>query len=199
MDSQSLSYASMALCDVNNTAHWIGLYETNDDQNLIEYLGAYLIFIAAAMVFSTVSYYQIRKRFILIQDKANINRNSSKHPLNRLMNGDCHRRPKVLFDGVTREDADKSVILLVKYLFNYGFYKFGIEITFIALTTLICVRKDILSIIYIIWLCISLCLQRHLKQFIWPIFQNFITITIIMQYAVILNLPSFLESCKYIE
>lgn len=70
-DSQSFSYSSMALCDVNNTAHWIGLYEMNDEQNLIEYLGVYLIFIAAAMVFSTVSYYQVRKRFILIWERNN--------------------------------------------------------------------------------------------------------------------------------
>lgn len=53
----------MVLCDVNNTAHWIGLHEVNDERNLIQYLGVYLIFIAAALVFSTVSYYQVRKRY----------------------------------------------------------------------------------------------------------------------------------------
>lgn len=62
----------MVLCDVNNTAHWIGLHEANDDRNLIQYLGVYLIFIAAALVSSTVSYYQVRKRYFLIRKKLNI-------------------------------------------------------------------------------------------------------------------------------
>lgn len=115
----------------------------------------------------------------------------------RLMKGEPAARPKVLFDGVTREDADKSVTLLVKYLFNYGFYKFGIEITLVALTTLICIRKDTLSIVYIFWMCAILSVQRTTKQFIWPIFQHFVATTIIMQYAIILNLPLSLQSSEY--
>lgn len=115
------------------------------------------------------------------------------------MRGEPAARPTVLFDGVTREDADKSVTLLIKYLFNYGFYKFGIEITLVALATSICIRKDIISICYMIWLCAILSVQRKTKQFIWPIFQNFVTITIIMQYAVILNLPLSLQPSEYIR
>lgn len=61
--SESFSLSSMTVCDINNTAHWIGVYKTNEEQNLIHFLGAYLMFIAAAMVFCTVSYYQIGKRY----------------------------------------------------------------------------------------------------------------------------------------
>lgn len=112
------------------------------------------------------------------------------------MRGEPSEQPKVLFDGVTRDDADKSVTLLIKYLFNYGFYKFGIEITLIALTMLICIRKDAVSMLYLVWLFVMLCIQRKTKQFIWPIFQHFVTIAIITQYAIILNLPLSLQSSK---
>lgn len=112
------------------------------------------------------------------------------------MNGEPPQRPKVLFAGVTREDADKNIKLLLKYLHNYGFYKFGIEITLVNLVILICFRKDTISAVYIVWLCIILCVERRTMQFIWPIFQYFVMILTVMQYAIMLNLPIFLHSCK---
>lgn len=112
------------------------------------------------------------------------------------MKGEPSARPNVLFEGVTREDADKNVVLLIKYLFNYAFYKFGIEVTLVSMAILICLRKDVVSFVYIVWLCVLICLQRRTKQFIWPIFQNFVAIAIVIQYAIMLNLPSFLQSRK---
>lgn len=112
------------------------------------------------------------------------------------MKGEPSARPTLLFEGVTREDADKNVILLIKYLFNYAFYKFGIEATLVSMAILICLRKDLVSFVYIIWLCAIICLQRQRKQFIWPVFQYFVAITIVIQYAIMLNLPSFLQSHK---
>lgn len=37
-------------------------------------------------------------------------------------------RPKVIFPRVTRQDADKDLLHMVKYLINYVFFKFGIEV-----------------------------------------------------------------------
>lgn len=114
------------------------------------------------------------------------------------MKGEASTRPDVLFDGVTREDADKNVVQLVKYLFNYGFYKFGIEVTLVAMAILISIRKDTLSIVYIFWLCIIVGVERRTNRFIWPMFQYFVVISIVSQYAVMLNLPPTLKSCKQI-
>lgn len=114
------------------------------------------------------------------------------------MNGESPQRPNVLFPGVTREDADKNIKLLLKYLHNYGFYKFGIELTLVNLAILISFRKDAISIVYIVWLCIILCCERRILQFIWPIFQYFVMILTVMQYAIMLNLPLFLHLCKLI-
>lgn len=33
-----------------------------------------------------------------------------------------------MFARITRIDAEKNTANMIKYLFNYGFYKFGIEV-----------------------------------------------------------------------
>ena len=114
------------------------------------------------------------------------------------MKGEPLKRPEVLFPDVTREDADKSIKLLLKYLHNYGFYKFGIESIMVVLVILICFRKDAISIVYIVWLGIFLGIERRTMQFIWPIFQYFVMFVTVLQYAIILNLPLFLHLCKSI-
>ena len=37
-------------------------------------------------------------------------------------------RPKLMFPKITRKDADKDLKHFFQYLFNYGFYKFGVEV-----------------------------------------------------------------------
>lgn len=34
-----------------------------------------------------------------------------------------------MFPDITRSDADKDMIHYIEYLFNYGFYKFGVEVS----------------------------------------------------------------------
>lgn len=110
----------------------------------------------------------------------------------RFQKGEPSEQPALLFESVTRDDADKSVSLLIKYLFNYGFYKFGIEMTLIMLVTLISFRKDTVSVVYVIWLCAICGVRRRTKKFIWPIFLYFVLIATVVQYVIMLNLPSFL-------
>lgn len=58
---------TMTICDTNNTAQWIGVQKLNNEQNLMQFLGPYLIFLAAASVFTSVSYHQKRKRLVFIE------------------------------------------------------------------------------------------------------------------------------------
>lgn len=46
----------------------------------------------------------------------------------RFLSGKPMTRPKVLFPRITRLDAEKDVISMLKYLANFIFYKFGIEV-----------------------------------------------------------------------
>lgn len=98
-------------------------------------------------------------------------------------------RPKVLFPRVTRADADKDLTYLVKYLFNFAFFKFGIEVTLVMLVILIGTRMDIVALIYAGWLCILFAVKRETKARIWPVFQWFIVVLIIIQYVVVVDLP----------
>ncbi|XP_071441072.1 piezo-type mechanosensitive ion channel component [Hetaerina americana] len=59
----------------------------------------------------------------------------------------------ILFPGVDRAVADNDICTCIKFLFNYGFYKFGVEICLITTVGVIGTRMDISSIIYSIWLC----------------------------------------------
>lgn len=43
-------------------------------------------------------------------------------------------RPKIIFPRITRQDADKDLLHMIKYLVNYVFYKFGIEVCLYILT-----------------------------------------------------------------
>lgn len=101
-------------------------------------------------------------------------------------------RPKILFPRITRNDADKNISHLVKYLFNFAFFKFGVEVTLMMLAIVISTRKDIISVIYAVWLCVLFGTSRASKQRIWPIFQSFIVILIVVQYIIAVNLPPFL-------
>lgn len=110
----------------------------------------------------------------------------------RFLSGRSIARPKVLFPRVTRSDADKDISHLVKYLLNFAFYKFGVEVTLLMLAILISARMDIVAVLYAIWLCFLFGVSRETKHRIWPIFQSFIVILIVVQYIVAVNMPPFL-------
>lgn len=137
-----------------------------------------------------------RTYFCMFERKSSNFFSNSAHILTRFLNKQTYDHSEVLFENVTREDADKSVKLLIKYLFNYGFYKFGVEITLIMLVILISFRRDVVSAVYVIWLCILFVSRRRSKHFFWPIFLYFIVLFNIVQYASLLNLPLFLEMSK---
>lgn len=110
----------------------------------------------------------------------------------RFLNGKSITRPKVLFPRVTRIDADKDLTHLVKYLFNFAFYKFGVEITMFMMVVLISARLDVLSVVYAIWLWVIFASSREGKRRIWPMFQWFIVVLIVIQYVFAVNVPPFL-------
>lgn len=110
----------------------------------------------------------------------------------RFLSGRSIARPKVLFPRVTRNDADKDISHFVKYFLNFAFYKFGVEVTLLMLAILISTRMDIVAVAYAVWLCILFGTSRATKHRIWPVFQSFIVILIVIQYILAVNLPPFL-------
>ncbi|KAK0083674.1 hypothetical protein PV325_008424 [Microctonus aethiopoides] len=91
--------------------------------------------------------------------------------------------PQVMFPKIKRADADKGISECLKFFFNYGFYKFGLECCLITIIALIGTRMDFYSVVYGIWLLILFAQSRRVTAIIWPFFHIFIIIIIPIQYA----------------
>jgi len=98
----------------------------------------------------------------------------------------------VLFPKITRLDADKNLTTSFKYLLNYGFYKFGVEITLVTMVVVIGTRLDVFSLLYSSWLIPMFLLERVKLSRIWLAFIGFIAVLLPIQYLSAVGLPPFL-------
>jgi piezo-type mechanosensitive ion channel component 1/2 len=94
-----------------------------------------------------------------------------------------------VFRNIRRSDADKDIPHLLKYLINYGFYKFGIEICLIGYILVISRRMDIIACGYAFWLCFLYNLQRDEARKVWSYATCFIVASIPIQYLSLIGLP----------
>ncbi|XP_058977404.1 piezo-type mechanosensitive ion channel component isoform X1 [Musca domestica] len=154
---------------VGNNAEWFGLFKANSETGLMGLLKKYIIYMVIATLHAVISLRQYQMRRL---------KGTQNDPL-----------PKVPFPEVTREDAEKKLESMIKYLLNYGFYKFGYEICMIALVSTITYRQDIVAVAYAVWLVLLLIFKRKKIAHFWGIFQIFILISIIVQYIVLVQLP----------
>jgi piezo-type mechanosensitive ion channel component 1/2 len=77
------------------------------------------------------------------------------------------RTPTVVFKSIRRSDTDKDIPNLLKYLINYGFYKFGIEICLMGYVTVVGARMDIIACCYATWMLFLYNLERELARKVW--------------------------------
>ncbi|XP_073827088.1 piezo type mechanosensitive ion channel component isoform X2 [Musca autumnalis] len=154
---------------VGNNAEWFGLFKASKESGLMGLLKKYIIYMVIATLHAVISLRQYQMRRL---------KGTQNDPL-----------PKVPFPEVTREDAEKKLESMIKYLLNYGFYKFGYEICMISLVSTITYRQDIVAVAYAVWLVLLLIFKRKKIAHFWGIFQIFIMISIIVQYIVLVQLP----------
>ncbi|KAH8271869.1 hypothetical protein KR044_008417 [Drosophila immigrans] len=153
-----------------NNAEWIGLNKADKlEGGLMGLLRTYIIYMVIVTMHAVISLRQLQMRVKIGENAAN--------------------QPKLLFQHITRADAEKDLVGLVKYLLNFGFYKFGIEISLIALVSTITYRQDIVAVVYAVWLVVLLLLKRSQCAKMWGIFQAFFAISILLQYIVLVGLP----------
>ncbi|XP_074046911.1 piezo-type mechanosensitive ion channel component 2-like [Macrotis lagotis] len=95
-----------------------------------------------------------------------------------------------IFDGVTRKHLDDGLLNMVKYFINYGFYKFGLEMCFVAVLNVIGWRMDFYSLIHICLLIYLLCLRRR-KAIAesWPRYCGFLASLLTFQYFLCVGIP----------
>ncbi|KAK2922149.1 piezo-type mechanosensitive ion channel component 1 isoform X2 [Channa argus] len=95
-----------------------------------------------------------------------------------------------LFTAATRDTLDQGLISCFKYLLNYAFYKFGLEICFLMTVNVIGQRMNFLVIIHGCWLVAILVRRRRAAiARIWPKYCLFLSIFMIYQYLLCVGIP----------
>ncbi|EDW25357.1 GL26552 [Drosophila persimilis] len=153
-----------------NNAEWVGLTKAEKmEGGLMSLLRTYIIYMVTVTMHAVITLRQLQMRVKI---------------------GAVNAPPtKLLFPNIIRADAEKDLVGLVKYLLNYAFYKFGIEISLIALVSTITYRQDIVAVAYALWLVVLLLLRRSQCAKIWGVFQAFFAISILTQYIILVGLP----------
>lgn len=151
-----------------NNAEWVGFSKTATGSSLPGLLKMYIVYIVMVTVDVII---RLRQRIA------------------RMLKGLSNDRPTVLFPAVTRHDAERDLYHMVKYLANYGFYKFGIEICFVCIVIVIGLRMDIVALLYAIWLSCIFSVERRKLSALWPAFQWFVALSILVQYVLIVGAP----------
>ncbi|XP_015225125.1 PREDICTED: piezo-type mechanosensitive ion channel component 1-like, partial [Cyprinodon variegatus] len=95
-----------------------------------------------------------------------------------------------LFPSAKRDTLDKGLVPCFKYLLNYAFYKFGLEICFLMTVNVIGQRMNFLVIIHGCWM-VALLVRRRRAAIakIWPKYCIFLSIFMIYQYLLCVGIP----------
>ncbi|XP_055712299.1 piezo-type mechanosensitive ion channel component isoform X3 [Phlebotomus papatasi] len=151
-----------------NNADWFGFHKISKNSTLTELLKNYIGYIAIVTIDAIIRYNQ---------------------KIKRIKNGQPPERPQVMFPEVTRKDAEQNLTLMLKYLANYAFHRFGVETCLIITVIVIGYRMDIIALFYSIWLCFLFAAKREKMAMLWPAFQWFSALSIVVQYIVIVGVP----------
>ncbi|XP_039278744.1 piezo-type mechanosensitive ion channel component [Nilaparvata lugens] len=154
--------------DTLNYAKWLGFGKTTNETTLIDILDGYIVIILVVTLHTVVTTRQKYKRHL---------------------KGRSLGRPTTMFSRITYKDIDKDLVHCVKYLINYGFYRFGVEICLMAMVILISLRMDIVAVMYAFWLCILIRPNRLFLYRVWGLFRVFISLTVPLQYLIVIGLP----------
>ncbi|XP_062404521.1 piezo-type mechanosensitive ion channel component 1 isoform X1 [Sardina pilchardus] len=95
-----------------------------------------------------------------------------------------------LFPNATRDTLDQGLLTCIKYLLNYSFYKFGLEICFLMTVNVIGQRMNFLVIAHGCWL-VAIMVQRRRAAIakVWPKYCLFLVIFTIYQYILCVGIP----------
>ncbi|KAI4888138.1 hypothetical protein NFI96_028501, partial [Prochilodus magdalenae] len=95
-----------------------------------------------------------------------------------------------IFPQATRDKLDQGLLPCIKYLLNYSFYKFGLEICFLMTVNVIGQRMNFLVIIHGCWL-VAIMVRRRRAAIakIWSKYCLFLVIFMIYQYILCVGMP----------
>uniref|UniRef100_A0A673WY92 Piezo type mechanosensitive ion channel component 1 (Er blood group) n=1 Tax=Salmo trutta TaxID=8032 RepID=A0A673WY92_SALTR len=124
---------------------------------------------------------------MLLVFEATVNRHQAHHYRQQ------QRSPPLIpaiFPQANRDTLDQGLLACIKYLLNYSFYKFGLEICFLMTVNVIGQRMNFLVIIHSCWLVAIMVRRRRaaIAQ-IWPKYCLFLSIFMIYQYILCVGIP----------
>uniref|UniRef100_A0A8C1RLS5 Piezo-type mechanosensitive ion channel component 1 n=1 Tax=Cyprinus carpio TaxID=7962 RepID=A0A8C1RLS5_CYPCA len=114
-----------------------------------------------------------------------------RHQIHHYRQKQCSPPPiPVIFPQATRDTLDKGLLHCIKYLLNYSFYKFGLEICFLMTMNVIGQRMNFLVIIHGCWL-VAIMVQRRRAAIakIWSKYCLFLVVFMIYQYVLCVGIP----------
>lgn len=95
----------------------------------------------------------------------------------------------VVWPNVTRRMADRDFIGCVKFLINYAFFKFGVEICLVTMVACIGIRLDVYALLTAVWLSCMFLLRRQTLAKLWPFYVIYLCVVIPLQYLISVGLP----------
>ncbi|VDP97373.1 unnamed protein product, partial [Trichobilharzia regenti] len=106
-------------------------------------------------------------------------------------NNDRIKRPDegIVFPGVTINSMGYDLLNVVKFAFNYGFYKFGLELCHCVTVVTACSRVDAFSVLYLMLMLVFLFTPRRLCARLWTSYMVILAALIPIQYALCVGLP----------
>ncbi|XP_042564868.1 piezo-type mechanosensitive ion channel component 2 [Clupea harengus] len=95
-----------------------------------------------------------------------------------------------IFQGITRQHLDHSLLPCLKYFINYFFYKFGLEVCFVVAVNVIGQRMDFFAMLHSFAL-IAVLSHRRRKAIgeVWPKYCCFTASLMVLQYLLCVGFP----------
>ncbi|GAU96230.1 hypothetical protein RvY_07704-3 [Ramazzottius varieornatus] len=98
-------------------------------------------------------------------------------------------KPGIVFPRIDVKDVDVGLVQCMQYMWNYGFYRFGLEICFVTMVINMCTRLDVFAVVYGILLLIMFMLSRQALARIWGIYVVVLGLLLPIQYLLVLGIP----------
>ncbi|XP_072222975.1 piezo-type mechanosensitive ion channel component 2 [Leuresthes tenuis] len=115
----------------------------------------------------------------------------NRHQLYFRLHNDLKPPPfSIIFQGITRQHLDHGIMPCIKYFINFGFYKFGLEISLIVAVNVIGQRMDFYAFLHSCVLMVVL-LRRRRKAIgeVWPKYCCFTAGLMVFQYLLCIGIP----------
>ncbi|CAF4212188.1 unnamed protein product, partial [Rotaria sp. Silwood2] len=174
----------------NDTAKWFGLEST---PNIDRFIGLYIL-LTICLTFDAIVRYRQKHHRLLLSVRFNVHLVENRFPILfqpfvlKTINDDNTYE----FDIVNYQQADQGIYDFLKYLANFIFYRFGLEICYITTVIVVGIRLDMIAVLYSMWLGLFLISSRCIIQRMWSIYILFLIISFTIQYMSAVGAPPFL-------